>query len=498
MEAPPLANGTEAATSGVDTQSPGSVELFRPGSFEPENHFYTRVLNATIHPLVAFFLRLDQERLVARYCHLNPQVDKQTLESVLNYQPRYLRWSGADLFHITTAAGLKKMVLIETNSSPSGQKSMPLFAEHQEHGGYRYLLEHCFKPAIDAHRFKKGALAVFYDKNYMEATGYAAAMADLFGETVYLVPWFADQDNSHIVIEDRTLKIRQDGKELQPIRAALRYVTQKPWNRIPMMTKTLVVNPVLACLAGGRNKMVAAMAYDMYNGELSGSGLDIRCPETVRDVTLREVPLVVRQFGGQAAIKVPYGNAGQGVYTITSPAELDAFMEQEYHYDKFIVQSLIGNYEWSSEGAFGKFYHVGTVPNRNSQIFVADLRMMIGAGPKGFRPMAIYGRRARLPLVDTIDQGMASWDMLGTNLSVKLGDNRWDTETSRLLLMDRKDFNSLGVGLDDLIRAFIQTVLATIAIDKMACTLVTKKGSFSRKLFSSVNPDKALLSEIVE
>ncbi len=38
------------------------------------------------------------------------------------------------------------------------------------------------------------------------------------------------------------------------VRAAIRYVTQKPWNRIPPITRTLIYNPVLACLAGGRNK----------------------------------------------------------------------------------------------------------------------------------------------------------------------------------------------------------------------------------------------------
>ena len=33
--------------------------------------------------------------------------------------------------------------------------------------------------------------------------------------------------------------------------------------------------------------------------------------------------------------------------------------------------------------------------------------------------------------------------MLGTNLSVK-ENGEWKTETNRLLLMDRKDFNKLG------------------------------------------------------
>jgi hypothetical protein len=57
-----------------------------------------------------------------------------------------------------------------------------------------------------------------------------------------------------------------------------------------------------------------------------------------------------------------------------------------------------------------------------------------------------------------LEPGMSSWDMLGTNLSVAHGDGVFSTESDRLLLMDRKDFNVLGMGLDDLIEAYIQTV----------------------------------------
>ena len=66
--------------------------------------------------------------------------------------------------------------------------------------------------------------------------------------------------------------------------------------------------------------------------------------------------------------------------------------------------------------------------------------------------------------------------MLGTNLSVKKGDDSWDSDTSRLVLMDRRDFNTLGLSLDDLLKGFVQAVLATVAIDKMACNLTTQKG----------------------
>jgi hypothetical protein len=106
--------------------------------------------------------------------------------------------------------------------------------------------------------------------------------------------------------------------------------------------------------------------------------------------------------------------------------------------------------------------------------------------------------------------------MLGTNLSVKL-DDEWTTEAQRLLLMDRKDFNQLGIGIDDLIDAYIQTVLSVIAIDKMSQRLMKENVStdgvaalptdpkypwynkhvFDFELFEALNPDMALLQEIM-
>ena len=116
------------------------------------------------------------------------------------------------------------------------------------------------------------------------------------------------------------------------------------------------------------------------------------------DLTLNEIPLWVKRFGGHAVIKMPYSNAGQGVYTITNEGELEEFMNAEHHYNNFIVQSLVGNYEWSTRGTDGKFYHVGTVPNKRKEIYASDLRMMIVTTEGGYKPVAMYARRARCPL----------------------------------------------------------------------------------------------------
>jgi hypothetical protein len=63
---------------------------------------------------------------------------------------------------------------------------------------------------------------------------------------------------------------------------------------------------------------------------------------------------------------------------------------------------------------------VGTIPNLKGNIYAADVRLMIGSSPEGFFPVAIYARRARLPLAEELDAGTQSWDMLGTNLSFKV------------------------------------------------------------------------------
>jgi hypothetical protein len=479
--------------------SSNNIKTYLPGSFKNEDHWYPKALNATIHPMVNFFLNLDKNRIINRYCHLNPKVDRDKLREILSYRCKYFLWSGADLFNATSEDGKRQMVVIENNSCPSGQKSMPLLDDNKEDGSYRLLIERTFKPVLKPRPGQaklEGALAVFYDKNPMETTGYAAVISDVFDEKVYLVPYFDDQDNHHIKIENGIIHIKEDSEWIA-VRAIFRYVTQKPWTRFPIQTRTKILNPIIACLAGGRNKMVAAKAYDFYNTELSAYGLKISMPETIWDISKDEIPLWVEKLGGHAVVKIPYSNAGQGVFTITNKLELEAFMEKEINYKRFIVQSLIGNYNWSSISSEGKFYHVGTIPTGKGDTYVADIRMMVSSTEVGIRPLCIYSRRAAEPLADDLEDSSDSWNMLGTNLSIKLGSNSWGSDTNRLMLMDRRDFNKLGLGLDDLIEAYIQTVLSTIAIDKMCVNLFNSKGKFRMKLFKSLNNDDTLLDEIM-
>lgn len=475
------------------------AQIITKGSFEADDHWYPKALNSTIHPMVNFFLNLDKERIIKRYCHLHPMVNREKLKELLDYQCKYFLWSGADLINVTSATGKRQMVVIENNSCPSGQKSMPLLDDHQEEGSYRLLIERTFKAYLKSKRGApriKGALAVIHDKNPMETLGYAKVISDVFDEPVYYAAFHHYDENPPVKFENGIMYVRTEDGEWHQIRAAFRYVTQKPWNRIPLHTKTRILNPIIACLTGGRNKMVAAKAYDFFNAEIRKDGLKIVIPETIWDVSKAEIPLWVKKMGGQAVVKIPYSNAGQGVYTIVTEQELANFMAQEFQYERFIVQSLIGNYQWSSTGSAGKFYHVGTIPNTKGKTFVFDLRMMVSSTKEGIRPLVVYSRRAAKPLANIITESSDSWQMLGTNLSIKNKDGSWGSDTNRLMLTDRRDFNKLGIGLDDLIEGYIQTVLSTIAIDKMAQMLINAKGRFSMRLFKPLNDDRALVEEI--
>lgn len=395
------------------------------------------------------------------------------------------------------------MIIIESNSCPSGQKSMPLLDNSNQFGGYKTILEQCFKELFTPDYYKNevenGELAIIYDQNEMEACGFCAVLAELSNEKVWLAPYYEDEKNSSVKwSSDGVMYIRDEFNEWHPIRACLRFLTQKPWKRIPLKTKTKVINPIVVCLAGGRNKIMAVHAYKSLNEELVNSGLSIRTPKTMIDLTKSQVVDCIKQMGGKGVVKVPYGNCGDGVYTITNQAELENFLNSSHYYSKFLVQSMVGDRSWDNKACLhdDNFYHIGTIPNSENEIFVFDLRMVITASESGFFPVSINGRRARKPIIKDNLENINSWEILGTNLSVKVDTNTWDTESKRVLLMDSEEFSELGIGSDDLIDGFIQTILSTIAIDKFCDKILLDDFTINYDLFKMLNSDDKLLEEI--
>ena len=162
----------------------GRARLVGPGEFVPERHFYPKALEAVAHPDVQAFLALESPELARRYLRRHPAADGAMLEALLGYRPRFFAWAGADLIPVVDEGGGRHMAVIEINSCPSGQKSLPLCEPARPDRGYRRLIERTFLPMLEGASLPAGGLAVIYDKNPMEASGYAAVIADLTGEPV--------------------------------------------------------------------------------------------------------------------------------------------------------------------------------------------------------------------------------------------------------------------------------------------------------------------------
>lgn len=64
------------------------------GCFKRENHFYAKVLNSKIHPVVASFYNMTNEAIIKRYKQLNQHVNADVLREYLNYKPKYFKWAG--------------------------------------------------------------------------------------------------------------------------------------------------------------------------------------------------------------------------------------------------------------------------------------------------------------------------------------------------------------------------------------------------------------------
>lgn len=107
------------------------------------------------------------------------------------------------------------MIVIETNSCPSGQKSMPFLSEtngRNSQGGYRLVIESAFEDQLSKADPSLGGLAVIFDKNMMECSGYAAVLADVAEEKVWLCEWFMNDPDPDVKWNDGILYIRDKEK----------------------------------------------------------------------------------------------------------------------------------------------------------------------------------------------------------------------------------------------------------------------------------------------
>jgi hypothetical protein len=457
-----------------------------PGTFSAADAFYPQVLALPPHPDVERFFGMQRCEIVARYCERHPLTDAVELARLLGEHCRQLMWAGSDLLLVAGAHDRRQMIVLETNSCPSGQKSMPLLASRDHRGGYLRVARALFDPA------NPGVTAVVHDKNPMEAFGYARTLADHLQRPVLVARFAVDDPGAAVRFREGVMQVRDERDRWHVIDRAFRYVTQRPWSRLPVRTQTAIVNPVVACLGGGRNKLVAHKAYARLNSALHGTGLEVRTPFTFTDVELEHVGDLVAALGGRAVVKVPYSNAGQGIHIITDRAELAAFESTPHGYDRFVVQDLVNDVP-TSAGSLPRDVQLGTRADDRGQRYAFDLRMLVCSGPRGFEPVAAYARRARDPL----GSGASAPRRFATNLSSRDASGAWTVDDSRLVPLGTAGFDQLGLSLDDLVDAYVQTVLSVWAIEQMSRSLLDGHGDIDHQAFLAESGDDVLLGELL-
>lgn len=74
------------------------------------------------------------------------------------------------------------------------------------------MLESAFKDIIDKADKSLGGLAVVYDKNMMESSGYASTLAEVMKEKVWLVEFYDNDQDPPVKWVDRVMYVRDDKK----------------------------------------------------------------------------------------------------------------------------------------------------------------------------------------------------------------------------------------------------------------------------------------------
>lgn len=146
---------------------------------------------------------------------------------------------------VSTDDGQQKMIIVETNSCPSGSKYMTFESEKNEFGAYGTVIQRTFKRIVEKNVDSNlGGLAVVCDKNEIGTLGYAMTIAKIMNERVWLIEWYDKETDVPVRWNNGVLYVRDEDHVWYPIRAVFRYLTQKPWNRFPIHSKTLVINNV--------------------------------------------------------------------------------------------------------------------------------------------------------------------------------------------------------------------------------------------------------------
>src|SRR5690349_12281635 len=107
------------------------------------------------------------------------------------------------MFSVLDAQEKRRMVVLETNSCPCGSEVMPQYLRARWLSYSILVASDSLKRLLTAPNHEKepephvpntieGDLAIIYDQDFVEATGYAMGMAEVYNERVWKVEFHYD------------------------------------------------------------------------------------------------------------------------------------------------------------------------------------------------------------------------------------------------------------------------------------------------------------------
>lgn len=140
----------------------------------------------------------------------------------------------------------------------------------------------------------------------------------------------------------------------------------------------------------------------------------------------------------------------------------------------------------------------------NGQMYAYTVRIIACDSPTGFKTIAICCARAPAPFAKNGETAEIASDALLNKIKTVHEDDAYvsnigtnpDSE-QRSFYVDDAGMKGMGIGMDDVVDGFMQTVYSTLAIDNMCKKLTMEDGELNMQLLKELNPDPQLLAEVV-
>lgn len=403
--------------------------------------------------------------LVSAWLRAKPGCDPHQLTTLLGVGAQEFRLSGVDLMPMRSSDGSLTFRVLELNSAPGFAYCMPGLD----------AWTHAYVPTIRAlaegldETDLAGLALLTESKIPVETDGFGLCLERFTGRPAWVLGP-PEIEQAEQAPTDGGVRMRIGSRE---VRGGLRYLHAKPWMRLPPTAVGHFRNGTAIDLKGGRDKVAAHRAFAAFEAAMAPAGLRIDTPRSwiIDDAAaLVEALAALVEQESWGVSKIRDGNSGFGI-DFFDPSRVT---DRAWPRFPFVIQEMLSPPALAPDGCPGLLGARCRGDTDNAR-YAFDLRAVVHHTLGGFRPLALYGRRAATPLASLRPGTVTAAALdaaLKVNIAVSTGGG-FRLELERLLIGDAVGWHSMGLSVDDARRAMVQAMLATAAVDRFGVAEVT-------------------------